>query len=58
MSQRIGSSMMRILSAVTALLKDNPQAAVVLVPDAPHTLLNLPAVRLVTAGFLGDIAKR
>ena len=50
--------MMRILSAVTALLKDNPQAAVVLVPDAPHTLLNLPAVRLVTAGFLGDIAKR
>ena len=31
---------------------DNPRAAVVLVPDAPHTLLNLPAARVATAGFL------
>ena len=35
-----------------AALKDNPRAAVVLVPDAPHTLLNLPAARVATAGFL------
>jgi dienelactone hydrolase len=33
-------------------LKDNPQAAVLLVPGAPHTLLNLPAARDATAGFL------
>jgi hypothetical protein len=35
-----------------AALKDNPQAAVLLVPNAPHTLLNLPAARDATAGFL------
>lgn len=35
-----------------AALADNPQSAVVLVPDAPHTLLNWPAARLATAGFL------
>jgi dienelactone hydrolase len=33
-------------------LAGNPQSAVVLVPDAPHTLLNWPAARLATAGFL------
>jgi dienelactone hydrolase len=39
-----------------AALKDNPRAAVVLVPDAPHTLLNLPAARVATAGFLAQLA--
>ena len=39
-----------------AALKDNPRAAVVLVPNAPHTLLNLPAARMATAGFLSQIA--
>ena len=35
-----------------AALKDNVLTAVLLVPDAPHTLLNLPAARNATAGFL------
>lgn len=35
-----------------AALKGNPQAAVLLVPDAPHTLLTLPAAKAATAGFL------
>lgn len=35
-----------------AALKGLPKADVVLVPDAPHTLLNLPAARLAVAGFL------
>jgi dienelactone hydrolase len=35
-----------------AALRDDPNAAVVLVPDAPHTLLHLPAARDATAGFL------
>ena len=35
-----------------AALKDNNRAAVLLVPNAPHTLLNLPATRSATAGFL------
>ena len=35
-----------------AALKDNTRAAVLLVPNAPHTLLNLPATRSATAGFL------
>ena len=38
-----------------AALKDNPQAAVVLVPNAPHTLLNMPATRMATAGFLASL---
>ncbi len=38
-------------------LKANPQAVVLLVPDAPHTLLNLPATRAATAGFLAQFAK-
>lgn len=40
-----------------AALKDNPQAAVALLPDAPHTLLNLPAARSITAGFLASLTK-
>ena len=35
-----------------AALKDNPKAAIVLVPNAPHTLLNFPAAQSATAGFL------
>jgi dienelactone hydrolase len=38
-------------------LKDNPRAAVLLVPNAPHTLLNLPAARTATAGFLALLGK-
>jgi dienelactone hydrolase len=37
-------------------LKGNASAAVVLVPDAPHTLLNLPAARVATSGFLRQVA--
>jgi dienelactone hydrolase len=33
-------------------LKGLPKAAVVLVPDSPHTLLNFPAARHAVAGFL------
>lgn len=33
-------------------LKDNVRASVLLIPGAPHTLLNLPAARDATAGFL------
>lgn len=40
-----------------AALKDNKRAAVVLIPDAPHTLLNLPAARHAVAGFLADALK-
>lgn len=40
-----------------AALKANPQAAVVLVPHAPHTLLTLPAARVATAGFLAAVAR-
>jgi dienelactone hydrolase len=35
-----------------AALKDNSRASILLVPNAPHTLLNLPATRSATAGFL------
>jgi hypothetical protein len=35
-----------------AAFKGQPDVAVVLVPDAPHTLLNLPAARHAAAGFL------
>jgi dienelactone hydrolase len=38
-------------------LKDNKQASIVLIPGAPHTLLNLPATRHATAGFLKDLLK-
>jgi dienelactone hydrolase len=40
-----------------AALKDNKQASVLLVPNAPHTLLNLPATRSATSGFLSQYAK-
>ncbi len=40
-----------------AALKDNKQASVLLVPNAPHTLLNLPATRSATAGFLSQFAR-
>jgi hypothetical protein len=35
-----------------AALKSNPKAAVLLLPDAPHTVFNLPAAQAATAGFL------
>jgi dienelactone hydrolase len=38
-------------------LRDHKQSAVVLIPGAPHTLLNLPAARHATAGFLRDLVK-
>jgi dienelactone hydrolase len=40
-----------------AALKDNNRASVLLIPGAPHTLLNLPAARSATAGFLSLIPK-
>lgn len=33
-------------------LKDNPRASVLLIPNAPHTLLNWPAAQDAVAGFL------
>jgi hypothetical protein len=33
-------------------LKGNPKASIVLVPDAPHTLMMFPAAQNATAGFL------
>jgi dienelactone hydrolase len=36
-------------------LKGNAEASVVLIPGAPHTLLNLPAARDATAGFLARV---
>lgn len=38
-------------------LKANKQASVVLIPGAPHTLLNLPQARHPVAGFLRDVFK-
>lgn len=38
-------------------LKANRQASVVLIPGAPHTLLNLPQARHPVAGFLRDVFK-
>jgi dienelactone hydrolase len=38
-------------------LKDNTQASVVLIPGAPHTLINLPPARHATAGFVRDVLK-
>jgi dienelactone hydrolase len=38
-------------------LKANKQATIVLIPGAPHTLINLPAARHATAGFLRDLFK-
>lgn len=38
-------------------LKDSKQASIVLIPGAPHTLINLPAARHATVGFLRDLLK-
>ena len=38
-------------------LKDNTLASVVLIPGAPHTLINLPPARHATAGFVRDVLK-
>ena len=38
-------------------LKGNARASVLLVPNAPHTLLNLPAARSATAGFLNLLTR-
>jgi dienelactone hydrolase len=40
-----------------AALKEHARASVLLVPNAPHTLLNLPAARSATAGFLSLLTK-
>lgn len=40
-----------------AALRDNGRASVLLVPNAPHTLLNLSATRSATAGFLSLVTK-
>jgi len=37
--------------------KDSRTATIVLVPGAPHTLLNLPQVRAVTRSFLEDVVR-
>lgn len=36
-------------------LKDNKQASIVLIPGAPHTLMNLPQARNATAAFFRDL---
>jgi len=38
-------------------LKDDKKATIVLIPGAPHTLLNLPAARSATASFLTEVLK-
>ncbi len=40
-----------------AVFKDHTRASVVLIPAAPHTLLNLPAARQVVAGFLQELPR-
>ena len=40
-----------------AAFRDQPKASIVLIPGAPHTLLNLPAARQVVAGYLQDALK-
>jgi dienelactone hydrolase len=40
-----------------AVLGAHKNATVVLIPGAPHTLLNLPAARHATAGFVRDVLK-
>ena len=41
-----------------AALKGNSRASVVLLPDAPHTLINLPAARQALMGFLREVLPR
>jgi hypothetical protein len=40
-----------------AALKGNAMASVLLIPDAPHTVLGIPAARQATAGFLAQFVK-
>ncbi len=40
-----------------AALKNNKQASIVLIPGAPHTLLNLPQARSAAEGFLREVLK-
>ena len=40
-----------------AALRNNKQASIVLIPGAPHTVLNLPATRQPVAAFLRDVLK-
>ena len=40
-----------------AALKGNAMASVLLIPDAPHTVLGMPAARQATAGFLAQVVK-
>ena len=39
-------------------LKGNPKGRVVLVPGAPHTLINLPKAREATEAFLAEFTRR
>ncbi len=39
-------------------LKAHPRATIVLIPGAPHTLINFPAARSATVAFLHDITPR
>ena len=39
-------------------LNGHKAATIVLIPGAPHTLLNLPPARHATAGFIVDLLKR
>lgn len=38
-------------------LKDNKRATIVLIPSAPHTLINLPAARNATVAFVSEALK-
>lgn len=38
-------------------LNDNKKAAIVLIPGAPHTLINLPQARSATAAFVVDVLR-
>ena len=40
-----------------AALAGHPRATIVLIPGAPHTLLNLPAARDATAAFVRDVLR-
>jgi hypothetical protein len=39
-------------------LKGAKNASIVLIPGAPHTLINLPQARHATAGFIADVLLR
>ena len=38
-------------------LKDNKKATIVLIPGAPHTLINMPSARSATASFVAEVLK-